>query len=103
VLSFLPERQRTRLYQRVALAPGGIVEVVGKATLLPENHALFLISLIFQDNILGIDATFEEGIEKSYRKQKSILLEVHSGLYLKMHYFPRFGEKGESVYLLFET
>lgn len=90
------EGERLRLYHRVALAPGGIVEVVDKATLPPENQALFLDLLDhFQANILGIDAIFEEGIEQSYRNQKSILLEVNSRPYLKMHDFPRFGEREE--------
>lgn len=88
------EGERIRLYHRVALAPGGIIEVVDKETLPPENQALFLDLLDhFQANILGIDAIFEEGIEQSYRNQKSILLEVNSRPYLKMHDFPRFGAK----------
>lgn len=86
--------ERIQLYHRVALAPGGIVEVVDKKTLPPENKALFLDLLDhFQANILGIDAIFEDGIEQSYRQQNSILLEVNSRPYLQMHDFPRFGER----------
>lgn len=84
---------RTYLFHRVALAPGGVVEVVDKNTLSPENRELFQkILSLFKANILGIDAIFERGIEESYSSQKAILLEVNSRPYLKMHDFPRFGQ-----------
>jgi D-alanine-D-alanine ligase-like ATP-grasp enzyme len=84
---------RIRLFNRIALAPGGVVEIVDKATIPVENRELFIDLLThFKANILGIDAIFENGIEESYRTQKSILLEVNSRPYLKMHDFPRFGQ-----------
>jgi D-alanine-D-alanine ligase-like ATP-grasp enzyme len=87
------EGSRTCLFHRVALAPGGVVEVVDKNTLSPENRELFQKVLsLFKANILGIDAIFERGIEESYSSQKAILLEVNSRPYLKMHDFPRFGQ-----------
>ena len=91
---------RIRLFNRIALAPGGVVEIVDKTGLPPENRELFVKLLDhFKANILGIDAIFEKGIEESYRKQKAILLEVNSRPYLKMHDFPRFGQAEDlSVY-----
>ncbi len=86
-------RSRIRLFNRVALAPGGVVEIVDKKSLPPENRELFQKVLsLFKANILGIDAIFERGIEESYRSQKTIFLEVNSRPYLKMHDFPRFGQ-----------
>lgn len=85
--------ERVRLFNRISLAPGGVVEIIDKNRLPEENRDLFLKTLdLFGANILGIDAIFAEGIETSYRKQKTILLEVNSRPYLKMHDFPRFGK-----------
>lgn len=85
--------QRVNLFNRIALAPGGVVEIVDKTGLPPENREMFIKLLsLFNANILGIDAIFTEGIESSYLRQKTILLEVNSRPYLKMHDFPRFGE-----------
>ncbi len=84
---------RVSLFNRIALAPGGVVEIIDKTTLPDENRQLFETILDhFDANILGIDAIFKEGIDKSYRDQECILLEVNSRPYLKMHDFPRFGE-----------
>ncbi len=93
-LESIPENGvRVQLFNRIALAPGGVVEVIDKTTLPDENRQLFETILDhFDANILGIDAIFKEGIEKSYRDQQCILLEVNSRPYLKMHDFPRFGE-----------
>ncbi len=86
--------QRIQLFNRISLAPGGVIEVIDKKTLPPENQELFTnIVSLFDANILGIDAIFEDGIEKSFTKQRCILLEVNSRPYLKMHDVPRFGEK----------
>ncbi|MGB3209745.1 MAG: hypothetical protein WBB19_03475 [Desulforhopalus sp.] len=83
---------RIHLFNRIALAPGGVVEIIDKTSLPPENRELFLKVLsLFQANILGIDAIFERGVDKSYRAQNAIFLEVNSRPYLKMHDFPRFG------------
>ncbi len=84
--------KRIRLYNRISLAPGGVVEIIDKKSLPAENHQLFTELLAhFGANILGIDAIFEKGIEESYRNQKAILLEVNSRPYLKMHDYPRYG------------
>ncbi len=86
--------ERVYLFNRVALAPGGVVEIIAKESMHPENREMFQQILgMFGANILGIDAIFEEGIEKDYREQKCILLEVNSRPYLKMHDVPRYGEK----------
>lgn len=94
-LTTIPEDgERVFLFNRVALAPGGVVETVDKDTLHPDNKELFERVLErFGANILGIDVIFSEGIETSYRKQKTILLEVNSRPYLKMHDVPRYGKK----------
>jgi D-alanine-D-alanine ligase-like ATP-grasp enzyme len=84
---------RIALFNRIALAPGGVVEIIDKASLPQENRELFQkILSLFKANILGIDAIFEKGIEENYSSQKAILLEVNSRPYLKMHDFPRFGQ-----------
>ncbi len=81
------------LFYRVALAPGGVVEIVEREALAPENKEMFLKVLsLFDANILGIDAIFKEGIETSFHDQESILLEVNSRPYLKMHEYPRYGK-----------
>ena len=71
-----------------------MVETIDQETVPEENKALFLNVLsFFKANILGIDAIFEHGIEKSYKEQKCIFLEVNSRPYLKMHDYPRYGKK----------
>jgi len=93
-LGSVPDRgQRVFLFNRVALAPGGVVEIIDKNSLPAENAELFTRVLsMFGANIFGIDAIFEEGIDKSYKEQKCIFLEVNSRPYLKMHDYPRFGQ-----------
>jgi len=82
------------LYNRISLAPGGVIETLEKDTIHAKNRALFLkIPPYFNANILGIDAIFEKGIEFPYTDQKVIFLEVNSRPYLKMHDYPRYGEK----------
>ena len=82
------------LYYRISLAPGGTVRTVDKNSIPEDNKKLFLDVLeMFDANILGIDVIFEKGIEHSYKDQKCIFLEVNSRPYLKMHDYPRFGEK----------
>jgi cyanophycin synthetase len=91
--------ERVYLFNRVALAPGGVVEIINKESMHPENRLMFERILdMFGANILGIDAIFEEGIEKDYREQKCILLEVNSRPYLKMHEVPRYGEKEDLTF-----
>jgi D-alanine-D-alanine ligase-like ATP-grasp enzyme len=86
--------EHIELYFRVALAPGGIVRTIDKKTIHADNVQLFLDTLkLFKANILGVDIIFENSIEQSYKDQKCILLEVNSRPYLKMHDYPRYGEK----------
>lgn len=94
-LETVPDQgERVELFNRIALAPGGVVEIIDKETMAPDNAKMFLELLDeFDANILGIDAIFTKGIEESYLKQKGILLEVNSRPYLKMHDYPRYGEK----------
>lgn len=94
-LSTVPNTgERIRLFNRISLAPGGVIEVLDKENMSPENRQMFIdILSMFDANILGIDAIFEEGIEKDYTRQRCILLEVNSRPYLKMHDVPRYGEK----------
>jgi D-alanine-D-alanine ligase-like ATP-grasp enzyme len=85
---------RVTLFNKIALAPGGVVEVIDQETVPEENKQLFLkILKLFEANIFGIDAIFEQGIEKSYREQQCIFLEVNSRPYLAMHDYPRYGQK----------
>ncbi len=88
------EGQVVYLHNRVALAPGGIVETLDTGIIHKDNLDLFLkIAPWFGANILGIDAIFEKGIHIPYTEQRAIFLEVNSRPYLKMHHFPRYGEK----------
>ncbi len=92
--SIPPAGKRIKLFHRVALAPGGVVRTVEKSLIPQINNELFLSILdMFDANILGIDVIFEESIEKSFREQQCIFLEVNSRPYLKMHDYPRYGEK----------
>lgn len=91
--SVIPKDKRVQLFNRIALAPGGVVEIIDKSTIPQENQQLFLRLLeVFEANILGIDAIFEKGIEKSFQEQETIFLEINSRPYLKMHDFPRYGK-----------
>ena len=82
------------LFYRISLAPGGVVKTIDKTTISTKNTALFLKVLeLFDANILGIDVIFAQDITKDYTEQKCIFLEVNSRPYLKMHDYPRFGEK----------
>lgn len=84
------------LHNKIALAPGGVVETIDKETVSPENRELFLkILKSFDANIFGIDVIFEKGIEFGPDQQKCIFLELNSRPYLKMHHYPRYGKKPE--------
>ncbi len=93
-LSTVPNKdERVYLFNRVALAPGGIVETINQDTIPAENVEMFKrVVKIFDANVLGIDVILEDGIEKSYKSQRSILLEVNSRPYMKMHDVPRYGK-----------
>ncbi len=85
--------ERVFLYHRVALAPGGTVETVDRASLPEANRELFLdVVRAFGANLFGVDVIFERGIEEDWRTQKTILLEVNSRPYTAMHAVPRRGE-----------
>jgi D-alanine-D-alanine ligase-like ATP-grasp enzyme len=82
------------LFYRISLAPGGVVRTVDKQSIPAVNNQLFIDVLeMFDANILGIDVIFEQDITKDYHSQKCIFLEVNSRPYLKMHDYPRYGEK----------
>ncbi len=86
--------ERVYLFNRVALAPGGIVESINSDDVHPDNiEMLQRVVSVFGANVLGIDIIFEHGIEQSYKTQRCILLEVNSRPYMKMHDVPRYGEK----------
>ncbi len=82
------------LFNRIALAPGGVVETIPLETVPEVNRRLFLRILeLFDANILGIDVIMAEGIEHSFEEQRCIFLEVNSRPYVAMHRFPRFGKR----------
>ena len=86
--------ERVYLFNRVALAPGGVVETVDRQSLPKENVELFnKIVKVFDATVLGIDVIFEKGIEVPYTEQKCIFLEVNSRPYMKMHDVPRYGPR----------
>jgi D-alanine-D-alanine ligase-like ATP-grasp enzyme len=85
---------RVHLFHRVALAPGGVVEIVDQSTIPEVNRKLFIdVVQMFGARVLGIDVIFEKGIEVPYTEQRCIFLEVNSRPYMKMHEYPRYGEK----------
>lgn len=84
--------ERVLTFNRVALAPGGVVEIIDQDSIPASNKAMFLkVIQAFEANLFGIDVIFEEGIEKDYREQKCIFLEVNSRPYTRMHSYPRYG------------
>lgn len=90
----VPAGEVVTLFYRISLAPGGVVKIIDKDTIPAVNNALFLRILdLFDANILGIDVIFEQDITCEYTAQKCIFLEVNSRPYLKMHDYPRFGQK----------
>ncbi len=93
-LSSIPaDGERIELFHRVALAPGGVVETIDQSRIPEENRLLFFhVVSVFGANVLGIDVIFEKGIEVPYKEQECIFIEVNSRPYIKMHYYPRYGE-----------
>lgn len=84
--------ERVYLFNRVALAPGGIVETIDQSTIPAANVEMFKkVVKLFDANVLGIDVIMEHGIDRDYQSQKCILLEVNSRPYMKMHDVPRYG------------
>lgn len=87
------ESQRIYLFNRVALAPGGVVETIDQTTVPDINKALFCnVVKQFDASLFGIDVILEHGIEQDYTEQKCIFLEVNSRPYTRMHEKPRYGE-----------
>ena len=93
-LDSVPEKDcQVELFHRVALAPGGVVEIIDQRTIPQDNVELFTaVVKMFDANLLGIDVIFEKGIETSYKEQKCIFIEVNSRPYAEMHHFPRYGK-----------
>lgn len=92
--SVIRSEERAYLYNKVALAPGGIVETIDKKLISSKNREIFLkILKSFDAEIFGIDVIFEKGIEFDYDQQDCIFLELNSRPFLKMHDFPRYGHK----------
>jgi D-alanine-D-alanine ligase-like ATP-grasp enzyme len=84
--------ERVYTFNRIALAPGGVIEVIDQSTIPAVNRELFLkVVNAFDAKLFGIDVIFEEGIETDYRQQRCIFLEVNSRPYTRMHNFPRYG------------
>jgi D-alanine-D-alanine ligase-like ATP-grasp enzyme len=82
------------LFYRISLAPGGVVSIIDQQTIPQVNKDLFTAVLaMFDANILGIDVIMQQGIDQPFDQQDCILLEVNSRPYLKMHDYPRFGQK----------
>ncbi len=85
--------ERIQLFNRIALAPGGVVETIDQSTIPAVNRKLFLkIVKAFDASLFGIDVIFEKGIETDYREQACIFLEVNSRPYTRMHGVPRYGK-----------
>ena len=85
--------ERVYLFNRVALAPGGVVEIIDQTTVPDVNKQLFMdVVKHFDANLFGIDVIMEDGIEKDYREQRCIFLEVNSRPYTRMHAKPRYGK-----------
>lgn len=86
--------ERIYTFNRVALAPGGVVEIIDQSTIPAVNRDLFLkVNKAFDAKLFGIDVIFEEGIEKDFREQRCIFLEVNSRPYTRMHSVPRYGKR----------
>jgi len=85
--------ERVYVFNRVALAPGGIVETIDQSTIPQVNRDLFYrVVTAFDAKLFGIDVIFEKGIEVPYNEQRCIFLEVNSRPYTRMHEVPRFGK-----------
>ncbi|WP_062261338.1 cyanophycin synthetase [Endozoicomonas arenosclerae] len=96
------DQEQVKLFHRIALAPGGVIETIPVNKVASDNIRLMEKVLdTFDANILGIDVIMEKGIEHSFKDQKSILLEVNSRPFVKMHDFPRYGQK-EDISGVFE-
>jgi hypothetical protein len=87
------EDERIYVFNRVALAPGGVVETIDQSTIPEANKALFKrVVKEFNANLFGIDVIFEDGIETHFEQQRCIFLELNSRPYIKMHLKPRYND-----------
>ena len=85
--------ERVTVFHRVALAPGGVVETIDQGSIPEVNRQLFKdVVKAWDARLFGVDVIFEKGIHIDYREQKTILLEVNSRPYTRMHSAPRYGE-----------
>lgn len=85
--------ERIYLFNRIALAPGGIVEAIDQNNIPEVNKKLFCdVVKQFDANLFGIDVILEHSIEQDYTSQKCIFLEVNSRPYTRMHEKPRYGK-----------
>lgn len=93
-LESIPKKdEKIHTHYRVALAPGGEIINFKDDKISKKNKELCLkINKIFGADVFGIDIIMEKGIDIDYDKQKTIVLEVNSRAYLKMHTHPRYGE-----------
>ena len=84
--------ERIHLFNRIALAPGGIVETIDQSLIPDINKQLFTdVVKHFDASLFGIDVIMEHGIEKPFNEQRCIFLEVNSRPYTRMHEKPRYG------------
>jgi len=86
--------ERIKLFHRVALSPGGIVENLDLEKVTDKNRALCKKILdLFEAQIFGIDLIMEKGPYVDWDQQKCAVLEVNSRPYMKLHEYPRYGPK----------
>lgn len=94
-LQSVPEKnQRVKLFHRVALSPGGVIGTIDTATITKKNEILLKkILKLFNARVFGVDFIMEKGPHIDWDKQACAVLEVNSRPYMKLHEYPRFGEK----------
>ena len=88
------EGEKIGLGNLVALWAGGALVNIPLEKIPEKNHTLFQEVLkAFDSRIFGLDMLCEKSVEVPWDEQRCIFLEANSRPYLKMHDFPRFGEK----------
>jgi len=94
-LKSVPKKgERVKLFYRIALSPGGIVKNLDLETVTAKNKQLAIKILdAFEARIFGIDLIMEQGLDVDWDQQKTVVLEVNSRPYMKLHEYPRYGEK----------
>jgi cyanophycin synthetase len=93
-LQSIPQKDQTiKTFFRIALAPGGELHNLEQTQMTEKNKELCKkINNIFKADIFGTDIIMEKGMHIDYDKQKTIVLEVNSRPFLKMHNYPRNGK-----------